>query len=724
MTMRLLTFIALNVAGWLSLAVPAGAQPRVGGILNCALASVSGSYGNAFSGFAGTVPVATYGVITSDGNGSLTGSATESVGGAIASVTLSGKYTITPGCTGTSILQDSLGNVTHFAFTVNANGGSIEFVESDSGTTVSGVAQPLAPACDATAFSGPYTYAVSGWLAAGGGVYVPYADSGRMVANGQGSFTGKSTYSAAGIVERRSLSATYSIGSNCAGTMSVTDSLGNSGTLAITVVNNGQQVLFVETTPGTVVAGRAYRGQFACGNGSASGPYDYSISGFGVSPGVLVPVAYAGSLNANGSGSLQGADALSVGGVVNSRTISATYSVNSDCSGSEVVTDSLGNTEDVDFFVTDQGGQVKFIQTNNGLVISGQAQQVATGSCTNATINGAYGYALEGWLAPLEAVADAGQFTADGAGHFSGATLTSYGGTITPRNISGTYQTNADCSGTSTFTDTQGNVAHFRFTVTPDGQQIGFVETDTGTTISGTAQYQVAPPSAAIVNAASFAANSLAPGSLISIFGSGLAAAVAQASSVPWPTQLGNTTVSVNGKAIPVYYVSPGQINAQLPVDLAAGAAQLTISVGSATSAPVSFTVAAAAPGIFTYGLLRAVAVNYTGSPNGRLVGPSSPAHPGDALVVYLTGGGAVQPTGGAWTTGALAPPGLSPVTAPFSVTVGGLPAPVAYLGLTPGFIGLYQLNVQVPALPAGDHTLVITVNGKASSSALVSVSP
>ena len=105
-------------------------------------------------------------------------------------------------------------------------------------------------------------------------------------------------------------------------------------------------------------------------------------------------------------------------------------------------------------------------------------------------------------------------------------------------------------------------------------------------------------------------------------------------------------------------------------------------------------------------------------------MGPSSPAHSGDALVVYLTGGGAVQPTGGAWTTGALAPPGLSPVTAQFSVTVGGLPAPVAYLGLTPGFIGLYQLNVQVPALPAGNHTLVITENGKASSSALVSVSP
>jgi len=120
---------------------------------------------------------------------------------------------------------------------------------------------------------------------------------------------------------------------------------------------------------------------------------------------------------------------------------------------------------------------------------------------------------------------------------------------------------------------------------------------------------------------------------------------------------------------------------------------------------------------------LRAIAVDFTSNPNGTLVGPSTPAHPGDALVVYLTGGGAVTPSGGAWTTGALAPPGLSPVNASFSVTLGGLPATVVYLGLTQGFIGLYQLNVQVPAaLPSGDHTLVITVNGKSSSSALISV--
>ncbi len=185
---------------------------------------------------------------------------------------------------------------------------------------------------------------------------------------------------------------------------------------------------------------------------------------------------------------------------------------------------------------------------------------------------------------------------------------------------------------------------------------------------------------------------------------------------------LGGVTVLVNGKAVPLYYVSSGQINAQLPVNLAPGAAQLIVQSGGLNSATVNFTVTANAPGVFTYGSLRAIAQDFTGNPNGTLVGPGTPAHSGDVLVVYLTGGGVVNPAGGAWTTGAVSPPGVSPVAAPYTVTIGGVAATASYLGLTSGFIGLYQLNVQVPALPAGDHTLVITENGSPSVSSLISI--
>src|SRR5579863_642702 len=166
--MRLPTLLVLNVAGCISLAVPACAQPRVGGIGSCTPASLSGSYGYAISGFDGVVPVANYGFFTSNGSGSFTGSATVSIGGTITPITFSGQYTLNAACTGTSVFQDSLGTVAHFAFTVNANGSVLEFVQTDSGTVVSGRAQPMAPTCDLTAFSGPYTYAINGWVAFAG----------------------------------------------------------------------------------------------------------------------------------------------------------------------------------------------------------------------------------------------------------------------------------------------------------------------------------------------------------------------------------------------------------------------------------------------------------------------------------------------------------------------------------------------------------------------------
>jgi uncharacterized protein (TIGR03437 family) len=733
--MRLPAVFILAVAGWLSLAIPVSAQPRIGGTLNCSAATLTGTYGYAVSGFESiTTPAANYGFFTSDGAGNFTGSATVSFGGAIASGSFTAKYTLGTNCTGSAVFTSSVG-VTHLNMTVNANGAVIDFVQTDSGATVSGIAQPLAPSCAVNAFSGPYTYAVSGWIYVSG-VPVPYADAGRMVADGNGNFTGKSTFSAGGEIFRRTLTGTYTVNAGCAGTVFISDNLGNSGTLAMTLVNGGQQGLFLNTTPGTVVTGHIDRGQNTCSNSTVSGSYVYSVSGFGVAPGVLVPTAYSGMASANGSGSITGSDYISDvngDGLVVPRTNTATYTVNSDCSGNEVVKDSLGETEDLDFFVADQGALVEFIQTDAGLVISGQAQILPSGTCSNATISGSYGYAIEGWLIPplapvLAADAAAGQLTADGAGHFSGTDTVSYGGTIEPRTITGTYQVNSNCTGSSIFQDSLGEVAHFQFVVSPNGQQISSIQTDSDTVNASFTQYQITQASAAVVNAGSYTTN-VAPGSLITIFGSGFASSTQTAQAgVVWPMQLGTTTVLVNGTPIPLFYVNPNQIDAQLPVNLTPGTAQLTVQSGGASSAAASFTVSAGGPGVFTYGPLRAVAYDFSSNPNGVLVGPSvsglsSPAHAGDQLVVYLTGGGSVNPTGGTWATDALAPPGLSRVSSPFSVSIGGLPASVAYYGLTSGFIGLYQLNVQVPALPPGDQTLVITENGAPSASTLITVS-
>ncbi len=139
-----------------------------------------------------------------------------------------------------------------------------------------------------------------------------------------------------------------------------------------------------------------------------------------------------------------------------------------------------------------------------------------------------------------------------------------------------------------------------------------------------------------IVNAAGFQAP-VAPGSVIAIFGTNLAASTLPASSLPLPTMLGGATVLVNGKLpAPLFYVSPGQINAQLPYETPPGAATLIVNGGT----PASFTVAPSAPGVLVYGANRAVAVNQDNTLNS----PDRPALTGDWITVYLSGQGAVNP--------------------------------------------------------------------------------
>jgi uncharacterized protein (TIGR03437 family) len=124
-----------------------------------------------------------------------------------------------------------------------------------------------------------------------------------------------------------------------------------------------------------------------------------------------------------------------------------------------------------------------------------------------------------------------------------------------------------------------------------------------------------------------------------------------------------------------------------------------------------------ATPGIFLYGSNRAVVQN----PDFSLNSPTSPASVGQVVVAYLTGGGPVN-AAGSLTTGHASPNGLSPVTESVLVTVGGVTAAVNYLGLTPTLVGLYQANIVVPQVAAGDRALVITIGGTASASALISV--
>ena len=206
-----------------------------------------------------------------------------------------------------------------------------------------------------------------------------------------------------------------------------------------------------------------------------------------------------------------------------------------------------------------------------------------------------------------------------------------------------------------------------------------------------------------VLNGASFS-TALAPGALISIFGQGLAATTTAASAIPLPTVLGGAAVSLNGNPLSLIYASPGQINAQLPLNVQ-GPATLRVAT-TAGYAEVPVTISDTAPAIFTGGILHA---NY--SP----VSPASPARPGETLIVYMTGLGAVD---GAIQAGDAAPASpLINVTAPILVNIGGSTLAPSFAGLAPGFAGLYQVNVAVPDLPPQTYPLRVTARGNPSNS-------
>lgn len=223
----------------------------------------------------------------------------------------------------------------------------------------------------------------------------------------------------------------------------------------------------------------------------------------------------------------------------------------------------------------------------------------------------------------------------------------------------------------------------------------------------------------AVTDAASYAPR-VAPGALASIFGSNLANGTAQATGFPLPRSLGGATVYVNNSAVPLLYASQTQINFQVPSTLTAGTANVYVTRGGGNSLPFTFTVATSAPGIFQNTSNHAVAQN--ASAGYTLNTSSAPAATGSVVVVYMNGQGPLDNPVLDGTQTPTTP--LSKATGSWAATIGGVNATVQFLGMTPGFTGLAQANIQVPSgLGTADYPLVITVGGYLSSSAMLSIS-
>ncbi len=230
--------------------------------------------------------------------------------------------------------------------------------------------------------------------------------------------------------------------------------------------------------------------------------------------------------------------------------------------------------------------------------------------------------------------------------------------------------------------------------------------------------------SGGVVNAASSAAP-VAPGSIASAYGNFLLSSASEASAVPLPTNLGGLSLTFGGTKAPLFYASGGQVNLQVPWELAGQTqASLTATLAGQTGAAQTVTLAPFAPGIFTLnGQGTGPAAVLDDSYN--LINASNPAAAGiTTLLLYCTGLGAVSnppPTGAAATSNP-----LSVTTTTPTATIGGVSAPVAWSGLAPGTVGEYQVNVFAPAdAPTGNAVPVILYIGGAQSNTVeIAVQP
>jgi len=202
-----------------------------------------------------------------------------------------------------------------------------------------------------------------------------------------------------------------------------------------------------------------------------------------------------------------------------------------------------------------------------------------------------------------------------------------------------------------------------------------------------------------------------APGMTLSIFGSQLSPSIAAASSVPLPISMGGVAVTVNGVAAPLYYISPAQLNIQIPY---ATAPNSTVAVNINNNGHVTtrtINVAAAAPGIF---------VDQNSAPV-----PTTSVARGKIATLFITGAGPVTPpvATGAAPSSATSLANLPKPTQDAMVTVGGVQAPIQFIGIPYGLVGVTQVNYLIPAgIGIGIQPVIITIGNVSSAPANLTV--
>lgn len=721
------------------LAVPLMAQPEIGGG-TCSSATLNGVYSltltgrNVNSSLVFVKILQGIGTATFDGQSKVTLTFTANTNQtAGVALTWAGTYSMQANCTGT--LSLSSGDTAALSLASYNNGKSYVITGQD-GTyafTGSGSEMPAA-SCTASLLNGSYSFNGSGLALTAGAISGANNVSGLLQFDGKSAVTANWNTAANGTPANTSANGQFTVAASCTGTATMTDSSGNTYTLGFVVTaSNGAN--FTVTGSSTQVmfsgSGRTESTTTSCSAAALKGAYSLVLTGRSLSTAGALTASFQsiGTANFDGVGSVTfSLTANNIQTLNVPETWSGTYTIGSSCEGEMNIT--AGDTASFTLIAYNGG--------RNFTVTGGDATYPLTGSgatqpagCGASTISGAYAFSGSGnsssaaagttSISAVNSISGLLQF--DGRGDVSGNWSVATNTGSTPDSVSGQYSVTPACTGTATVTDASGTSWTMSFTMTSaNSANFGadIANLTNAFNVSGHSAFTY--PGLSVASAASGEAGFVPPGSIFALYGNELVSGSAQAAKVPLPTELLNTTVTVNGEAAPLFYVSAGQINAQMPLDIQPGVATVVVnSASSVTSNSVAITVpGTATPGIFVqYPTNQAVVQNQDLSVNS----PASPAHAGDEVVAYFTGGGPVNPSG-PWITGAASPGnGLSPTVETARVTVGGTASPsVPYAGLTATLVGVYQVNFVIPQVAAGQRTVVLTINGVASAGTMISI--
>ena len=462
-----------------------------------------------------------------------------------------------------------------------------------------------------------------------------------------------------------------------------------------------------------------------CSAATLNGTYALTLSGRAIS----AAGSFAGTIQAVGTATFDGQSVVTFTGIANTNQVAGTqfsssgsYALASNCYGP--INFAVGSTATYTLVVWGGGNSFAVTGSDATYVYSGSGSIVYPAICAPATLSGTYGFSASGstlsGTTQTGSADEAGVFEFDGQGKVTASYTDSVSGTTQAAiTANGTYTVTSACLASATLLDSNGRTNMLNFVLTGNyGGGADIILANPQFVRSGSAHSMLLNPTQSIGNVFSYVVNATPPGGVFVLYGTDLATKIAQAATVPFPTTLATTDVTVNGEKVPLYYVSPGQINAVMPWDIPGGTlASVVVQNGTATSnAAAVWVPATGTPGIAVYGSNRAVVTNADNSVNSA----SNGASVGDEVVAWFTGGGPVD-SPGPLVSGAPAP-GAYSITGNGTVTVGTASAIVKYIGLTSGSIGLYQVNFIVPQLAKGAYAVQINIAGQLSNKPVMTV--